>query len=180
LTKPTSIGNTIPGGEFWLEDTQENIIIGSGKQGQLIYRGPNVSMGYAVNFLDLAKGDENNGILKTGDLAYCDEDGDFYIVGRMNRFIKLFGNRISLDDIEKYCVSKGIECACVGSDNQLEIYVLTSSVDKIVNLKTDLMSSFRINHGVVKVYSLLDFPRTNFGKIKYSDLMPNHGTILIV
>jgi long-chain acyl-CoA synthetase len=180
LTKPTSIGNAIPGGEFWLEDNQGNIIIGSEKKGQLIYRGPNVSMGYAENYLDLAKGDENGGVLKTGDLAYCDEYGDFYIVGRMNRFIKLFGNRISLDEIEKYCVSKGIECACVGSDNQLEIYVLNSSVDKIANLKMDLMSSFSINHGVVKVYSLMHFPRTDFGKIKYSDLMPIHGTLLIV
>ena len=37
--------------------------------GELYYSGKNVCLGYAENINDLSKGDENKGILKTGDVA---------------------------------------------------------------------------------------------------------------
>ena len=71
------------------------------KEGELIFEGENVSMGYALDHKDLLKGDSNNGMLKTGDIGYKDADGYFYITGRKSRFIKINGIRLSLDDAEK-------------------------------------------------------------------------------
>jgi len=57
-----------------------------------VYRGDNVMLGYASTREDLAKSNELNGILRTGDLAKFDSDGYFYITGRTKRFLKIFGN----------------------------------------------------------------------------------------
>ena len=67
----------------------------------MVYFGKNVSLGYARNIEDLKKGDENKGILYTGDLGFRDKDNYYYITGRTNRILKIFGTRLDLDDIEK-------------------------------------------------------------------------------
>ena len=72
--------------------------------GELVYKGKNVSLGYAECFNDLLRGDDNKGTLYTGDLVYKDNDGFYYIAGRKKRFLKLFGNRISLDYTEDFLV----------------------------------------------------------------------------
>ena len=51
-------------------------------------------MGYAESIADLAKGDENNGVLHTGDVARRDNDGYYYITGRLKRFVKVWGNLV--------------------------------------------------------------------------------------
>ena len=44
-------------------------------EGEVIFRGPNVMMGYAEYPEDLTRGDELGGLLHTGDLGVLDEDG---------------------------------------------------------------------------------------------------------
>ena len=95
--KTGSIGVPISGGKICLQNDKSNDDV----KGELIYEGKNVSMGYAICGEDLAKDDENNGVLVTGDLAKRDKDGFYYIVGRKKRFIKLFGNRVNLDETER-------------------------------------------------------------------------------
>ena len=99
--KYASIGVAIPGGVFELQDENLKVITCCDVDGELVYRGANVSMGYAETQSDLTKGDENNGILYTGDIARRDADGYYYITGRMKRFVKVFGNRVNLDAIEQ-------------------------------------------------------------------------------
>jgi acyl-coenzyme A synthetase/AMP-(fatty) acid ligase len=99
LEKPGSIGGPISGGRFWIQDEMGNTILQSHVVGELFYSGPNVSMGYAQSRFDLTLGDVRGQILQTGDMAMRDDDGFYYIVGRKSRFIKLFGNRVSLDEI---------------------------------------------------------------------------------
>jgi acyl-CoA synthetase (AMP-forming)/AMP-acid ligase II len=94
--KVGSIGRAIPGGTLRLEPLD-----GAGGAAELVYEGPNVMMGYAESPADLALGDVLHGVLRTGDLGTVDGDGFFTVVGRLKRFAKLFGRRVSLEDVER-------------------------------------------------------------------------------
>ena len=113
--RPGSIGISIPGGEFSLLDENGELITEPEQIGELVYRGENVTLGYAQNRFDLNKSDENCGVLHTGDMARRDSDGFYYIVGRKKRFLKLFGNRVNLDDVEGLLKQAGFDCACAGN-----------------------------------------------------------------
>lgn len=168
-SKMGSIGRAVPNGEMFLIDGEGNTITEPNVQGEMCYRGKNVTMGYARQREDLLLGDERNGFLKTGDLAYQDEDGCFYIVGRMGRFLKLFGMRIGLDECEQIIKAKfPIECACVGNDEKMTVYItdgnLTASVKEELVDKTKLVATaFEI-----KVISAI--PKNEAGKTLYSKL----------
>lgn len=119
-----SIGLAIPGGELFLVDESGRELAGKLNTGELAYRGPNVTMGYAVCAEDLAKGDENNGVLHTGDIATRDDDGYYYIIGRKKRFLKLYGLRINLDEVELMIKNEfNLDCACTGDDTKMLILI---------------------------------------------------------
>lgn len=166
--KVGSIGRPIPGGELWRENESGERITSPGETGELVYRGANVSMGFAESYRDLALGDINLGTLKTGDLAIEDQDGFYSVVGRKNRFLKIFGLRINLLHLEEVLGSKGFECACVGTDQQLFIY-FTKGEDRdrldaaIVALTGIYKSGFRLIH-------IEAIPRTSSGKVHYKAL----------
>ena len=167
--KVESIGIPIPGGRFSLIDLQDKIEIHqSNISGELIYEGPNVSLGYANNISDLAKADENFGKLYTGDLAYKDENGYFFITGRMKRFIKIYGNRINLDEIEQLILSKNIECACDGVDDKMTIY--TTNKDKAEEILNLLTSILKLNFRAFEIRTISEIPKNSSGKVLYTQL----------
>ncbi|NLP51238.1 AMP-binding protein [Bacillus sp. RO1] len=169
LEKVGSIGIAIPGGELILQDDSGNQITEPNVKGELIYKGPNVSLGYAESVFDLSKEDENNGILRTGDLAYFDQDGYFYISGRIKRMIKLYGSRISLDEVEGFLSEHGHDCISAGTDDQMYIYTLKDDgvpIKKIIKEKLNLKG--------MKIIRIEEIPRNQYGKILYSEL-PKHG-----
>ena len=112
LTKVGSMGIAVPGGKFSLIDADNQQIIEPGVVGELVYEGDNVTLGYAQSRGDLAKGDEFGGRLLTGDMARFDEDGFFYVVGRKKRFLKIFGNRVNLDETERLIKSHFCDLDC--------------------------------------------------------------------
>ena len=112
--KAGSIGVAIPNGSLHVDDDT----------GELVYRGANVMLGYAECLEDLAKGDECGGVLRTGDLARQDDDGFFHITGRLKRFLKLFGKRFNLDEVEQIVQHRfGFPVACFGRDDLLMVAI---------------------------------------------------------
>jgi long-chain acyl-CoA synthetase len=168
IRKSGSIGLPIPNGSFYLLDDANNVITVSDEVGELYYTGPNVSMGYAYSLSDFSKCDENEGVLQTGDMAKMDEDGYYYIVGRKKRFIKVFGNRISLDEVEVLSQKNGYSCVCTGSDDKLIIY--STQVEELKELKSTISSKLGIHHSAITVRYIPEFPRNDSGKILYSKL----------
>jgi len=170
VEKAGSIGRAIPGGEFWLEDEHGVKIQSTGTTGELVYHGKNVCMGYAESYRDLALGDEFGGILKTGDLAYFDEDGYFYISGRKKRFLKIFGHRINLQDIEDLLSGSGFSVACAGRDDLIEVYLIPQTNSDGAKVKEKLVTDLKLSPGAVRVHGVADFPRNEAGKIQYTQL----------
>jgi long-chain acyl-CoA synthetase len=126
-------------------------------------------MGYAEEREDLAKGDELNKVLYTGDLAYKDEEGYFYITGRLKRFIKIFGLRLNLDDVEKYIESEfEMFNACSGTDDKLNILIDKgdSRIAEAIRLKVSMY--YKINKNVITVRIAGKMPVTESGKKDYS------------
>ena len=170
LKKIKSIGIPIPDGELLIKDLiSEELIDKSFVDGELIYKGKNVMMGYATCKEDLAKGDELKGLLHTGDVAHRDDDGYFYITGRLKRFIKIHGNRVGLDEIEQYLKSNSFDSLCTGVDNKLMI--VSTNKEDLDDIKNSVIKHFKLHHSVVKVKYLENFPVTNSGKIKYQDII---------
>jgi long-chain acyl-CoA synthetase len=168
LSHPDSIGVSIPGGEMWIEDHSGSRIAAPSQVGELTYRGANVSMGYASCREDLARGDERMGVLHTGDLAKRDENDLYYIVGRKNRFVKIFGNRLNLEDVEGLVKRLGIDCACAGDDRGLRIYITSKSVQE--NVLSLVHERTRLHPSAISVEVIDRLPRNEVGKIAYASL----------
>jgi acyl-CoA synthetase (AMP-forming)/AMP-acid ligase II len=169
-----SVGKAIPGGRFELIDADGNVIEVPEVTGELVYYGENVALGYANGASDLALGDEWSGRLSTGDLAYRDQDGCYYIVGRINRFVKIFGNRVSLDEVETLLQAAYPLCefACYGQDDRLWI----ACVGKIehANLLTFVSRQLSIHHSAIACNFIAQIPRLGNGKVNYNALSQKH------
>lgn len=159
LEKPWSIGIAVPGGELSIcQETSE-----------LIYKGPNVMLGYAKSSKDLTKGDELKGILYTGDIATVDEEGYFTITGRLRRFIKLFGLRISLDEVERKLESElQLPIACVGADDRLTVVLEEEAMEEVV--RDCLRHFYKLNKSSFRIVQINVIPRLPNGKTDYRTL----------
>ena len=166
--KYASIGIAIPGGKFSLIDTDGNEITEPDVDGELIYEGANVSMGYAECIADLAKGDENNRVLHTGDVARKDADGFYYITGRLKRFVKVWGNRCNLDATEQLVKSITTNCACAGVDDKITIFVTEEGLD--TEIKTLLSEKMGLNTRAFAVKVVDEIPKNASGKVQYAEL----------
>ena len=170
LQKYGSMGIAIPGGTFHLIDVDGTDIEKADVVGELVYEGPNVTLGYAECQYDLSKGDERNGILVTGDMAKRDEDGYYYIVGRKKRFLKIYGNRVNLDETERMIQSQfdGMECACVGEDDHMQIYVTDKNMEKDVT--EFITNKTGLNWKAFTVHYIEEIPKNESGKKNYQKL----------
>jgi acyl-coenzyme A synthetase/AMP-(fatty) acid ligase len=162
--KVGSIGIAIPGGTLSLDE----------QTGELLYAGPNVMLGYAERRGDLAKGNELKGHLRTGDLARRDEDGYYYIVGRLKRFLKVYGKRVSLDEIEGLIGRYGGgAAACFGTDDQVRVAIEAPANEQIA---TDVLRDLlKIHPSAFRVVRLESLPRLPNSKIDYSSLTRLEG-----
>ena len=113
--KAHCVGIPIAGGSFSIR-TGDGETSAPEVEGEVIFRGPNVMMGYAEQREDLARGDELDGVLHTGDVGILDADGFLRLTGRTKRIAKVYGLRVSLDEVEAAAGTYGLVAAVDGGD----------------------------------------------------------------
>lgn len=175
LEKCGSMGIPIPGGKFRLIGTDGKEVTGTCETGELVYEGPNVTLGYAECGDDLAKGDERHGILETGDMAQFDEDGYYYIVGRKKRFLKIYGNRVNLDEAERLIKGSfaNADCAVAGVDDHMYLFVTNENIG--AEIKSFIAAKTGLNPAAFQVIVLDEIPKNDSGKILYVKLAEYYG-----
>ena len=157
------IGVAIPGGQLRIEPIEGIDDLPAGA-GELIYQGANVMMGYAVSRADLAR-PQGSDELRTGDIAVRNARGYYRIIGRMSRFAKLYGLRLSFDDIEQHLASAGIAAAVAGDDTGLVVATTgAGSGDRVRRL---LSQDLAIPASLIFVVEVGDIPRLASGKTDY-------------
>ena len=157
-TRPASVGRVVCRGKLQILPS-----------GEIVYRGPNVMLGYANERSDLERGDLLGGVLNTGDLGSLDEASNLYITGRLTRICKLLGARIDLTDIERHLAHMG-EVAVVSDDEVIRIFHTHEDESEVDASATQLAERWRIPRASLILKRVRTIPRTDSGKIRYPDL----------
>ena len=164
LDKVCSIGIAEPGGQLSIVDDNGNETFEGEAQGEMVYRGENVTLGYATCREDLLKGDENHGIMHTGDLARRDADGCYYIIGRLKRFLKIFGLRIGLDEVERMIKAEyKTDCYCKGNDEKLIVLVIDPKLVDV--LPAFIEEKTHLFHQKIEIQVVSEILRNEAGKV---------------
>lgn len=170
LDKIGSMGIAIPGGRFILIDEDKNEITEPDVSGELVYYGDNVTLGYAEKPEDLKKGDERKGVLETGDMAKRDEDGYYYIVGRKKRFLKIYGNRVNLDEVDRLIKGRFEDADCASSGKDDHLYIFVANSDKADVIRSHVIQKTGLNPAAINVIEIDKIPRNESGKVLYVEL----------
>lgn len=164
MEKVCSIGIAEPGGQLSIVDDNGNETFEGEAQGEMVYRGENVTLGYATCRDDLLKGDENQGIMHTGDLARRDADGCYFIIGRLKRFLKIYGLRIGLDEVERMIKTEyKKDCYCKGDDEKLVVLVTDVKLQEV--LPSFIEEKTHLFHQRVEVQVVKEILRNEAGKV---------------
>jgi acyl-CoA synthetase (AMP-forming)/AMP-acid ligase II len=162
------VGPAIPGGALAIE-TADGETTAPGITGEVIYRGPNVMMGYAETAADLARADDCGGRLATGDLGHLDDDGHLWLTGRIKRIGKVFGVRIQLDDAERALTSVP-PAAVIAGDDRLIVFVETEDPSWRAHVTAALSAELHVHARGIEVRIIDRLPRLANGKIDYQEL----------
>lgn len=167
---PESIGCAIPGGELFLVDENKKPFDEIDKPGELAYKGPNVMMGYATSPEELAT-DETPDCLYTGDIACINNDGLFYIVGRTSRFVKMFGLRINLDQIQSDLKIHYANIAITGNDQRILIVMREADAAGTSGLIAQLAQRYHLPEICFKLRIYPEIPLLPNGKYDYKKML---------
>jgi acyl-coenzyme A synthetase/AMP-(fatty) acid ligase len=152
--RPGAIGIPVPGGHFRLEPVPE----ADAGVGELVYRGPNVMMGYAESVDDLARGAELTE-LRTGDLARQTDDGLWEVCGRLDRTAKVFGLRLDLARLERDAPAGVVLLAL---DDTLHGFV--TEPREVRPVREALEAATGLPAGAVRIHEVDRIPTTDRGK----------------
>ena len=123
-------------------------------------------MGYSKNFRDLGKKTKKNRSLKTGDIGYIKKKL-IYLTGRKKRIIKIFGIRISLDQLEQQLNDSNFWCVCKGNDKKLIVEIEKYHNVNIVEFSKKIQEKTRLNSKFYEINIVDKFKRNKYGKILY-------------
>ena len=118
-TKKDSIGRPIPGVTLKVVGTNGEEL-GVGEKGELVASGANIMQGYWKDEEATDRALKNDGYY-TGDIAYKDRDGFYYLAGRDDNLIKSGGHRINPQEVEDCIMDTGlvVEVVVVGIPDKL-------------------------------------------------------------
>ena len=94
------MGVTAPNTQTLIVDPVTGADLGTGEEGEVWVRGPQVMKGYLNNPEATAATLDANGWLHTGDLGYVDADGHAYVVDRLKELTKYKGFRVPPAELE--------------------------------------------------------------------------------
>lgn len=152
-----SAGLPLPGGSFSIVDDE------------VLYHGPNTMLGYAETAADLARGDDQGGVLRTGDLGRLDDEGFLFITGRLKRMGKIFGTRVNLDDIEVHLAPHG-PVAVVAGDDKVHVFVEGADDEAARAIRKELAAFLNTHFTGLDVRGAEALPLMPTGKIDYRAL----------
>ena len=167
---PGAIGRAIPNGKLFLLDENGEEISALDTPGELAYQGDNVMMGYAQTSADL-ESDETPELLLTGDIACRTKHDLFYVVGRRKRFVKLFGLRVNLDEVQSFVHSLYPHSAVAGNDTNISVALEKVKHIDEKKLKKLLSVQYAIPEDNFKVKIFDKLPLLTSGKYDYKKIM---------
>ena len=173
IKKVGSIGKVITNTKMWIQNKSKKIKTPFTK-GNIFFSGKNLMLGYANNYKDLNKNSHKKSH-NTGDMGYFDKEGFFYITGRSNRYAKLYGNRIDLDEIESKMKSKKLEVVCIDKADALNLFYTNGK--QLNMIKKQLTFILKQNLSKIKFILINNFPRTSSLKINYNVLNNLHDKL---
>ncbi|SRR5713226_224045 len=192
--RPTSMGKAIPDTEILvLNDKGE--ICKPGEPGELVHRGPTVSLGYWNRPKDTARALRPNPLLPpelgdcervcySGDLVKTDEEGFLYFIGRRDTMIKSSGFRISPTEVEEVLFQTGKlrGAAVIGVPDDVLGQVVKAFVVARDSVPLDTEGLLAAcaekmpRYMVPKFIEVLpEMPKTSSGKVDYPALRRREG-----
>jgi long-chain acyl-CoA synthetase len=180
--KAGSIGVPIPGVTLSVHRNDDRAALPL-EVGEIVARGENVMAGYWNNPVE-SEHALRGGWLHTGDLGYVDEEGYFFIAGRMSEIIKSGAHRISPKEIEQVILEMGgvLEAAVVGVEDPILGEAIVAHVvpaggealrEKSVLLHCrNILPPYMIPKKIVITESL---PKTEGGKVRKAELKGSGG-----
>jgi long-chain acyl-CoA synthetase len=169
--RPASVGRALPTAEVAIMDG-EGQIAGTGVEGEVVVRGPQVISGYAGRGTD-----ENftDGWFRTGDIGTIDSDGFIYLRGRIKDIVIRGGENISCGEVESAlsthpdvieAVALGAPHATLGEELVAIAHVRMGSAISAEDLRryaAERLAAFKVPARITLIDSSL--PRTASGKI---------------
>jgi acyl-CoA synthetase (AMP-forming)/AMP-acid ligase II len=192
--RPTSMGKAIPNTDI-LVVNEQGLPCKPGEIGELVHRGPTVSMGYWGQpeltahvlrphpFLPPEVGGAER-VCYSGDLVKMDEDGFLYFVGRRDTLIKSSGYRISPTEVEEVLFQSGVvrQAAVIGIPDEvlgqtIKAFIVCKNGDGIdTNALLGFCAEKMPRHMMPKMVEVLDeLPKTSSGKVDYPALRRREG-----
>jgi acyl-CoA synthetase (AMP-forming)/AMP-acid ligase II len=158
-----SVGPPIPGMRLTIEDPDPD------GYGEVVCHSAGVMMGYADSSTDLARGDDQRGTLRTGDVGRLDEDGFLWLRGRRSRIGKAFGVRVDLDAVE-HTIAGVAPAAALADGDRLRIWCEDLTRNRYPEVTEALRLAFGVHRLGVIITSVDRLPRLSSGKVDYRAL----------
>ncbi|KAL0851121.1 hypothetical protein ABMA28_006988 [Loxostege sticticalis] len=172
MTQNGSVGRVAPGNIVKVVDIETRQILGPNEQGEVCVKGPVLFEGYIGK--DMSEYLDEDGYYKTGDVAYYDDEGFFFITDRLKELIKYKAWQVAPSELEALILQhpKVKDVGVIGKPDQLAgelptAFVVKKSEDltekEIIDFVASKVSPWKHLRGGVRFID--EVPKNGSGKI---------------